>query len=129
MLKLADRRLPIDVDTGDRRALKQRILVVELDDRPGHARFAARAGHIDLLPADVLEARLPLVPAEIRARGHRTDFLDDVLTDVGDEHAAIVRIPREALRIADAVGVDLAERAALADKRVRLRLDYDAERP
>ena len=77
---------------------------------PGSPRWLSR---LTPRPCE-LEARLPLVPAEIRAGRHQADLLDEVLADVGDEHLAGLRVPREALRIADAERVDLAERVALA---------------
>src|SRR5205823_2555077 len=49
------------------------------------------------------------------------DLLDDVLADLGDEEPAVFRIPAEALRISEAVQVDLAERARFADERIRRR--------
>ena len=42
--------------------------------------------------------------------GHECHLLDDVLPDVGEEHVAVRRIPGETLRVAHAVGVDLAKR-------------------
>src|SRR5262245_15380626 len=65
---------------------------------------------IDMRPVDEPEARLPMVPSEVGARRDDVHFLHDVLPDLGEEQAAVLRIPPEALRIPKSVGVDLTHR-------------------
>ena len=70
------------------------------------------------------EARGPLedAPAEVRPRSlagtDEVDLLDLVLPDVADRQVPRRAVEREAPRVAQAVGVDLAARALAADERV-----------
>src|SRR3954454_20479826 len=66
------------------------------------------------------ERSLAQAPAEVAARDDFVDLLDVVLADVTDPQAART-VEGRAERVAEAVGVDLAERAGLADERVVAR--------
>src|SRR5262245_52853539 len=112
--QLLDRRLPVHRAHRHRRLrLKEWIRLSVLDDRKRDFRVAARVRALDALPAEILEAALPDVPSEVAPGGNQVDFLDDVLADVGEEHVAVLRIPREALRVAQAVSVDFSERVRI----------------
>ena len=102
-----------DAHRNRRLRLQQRIELAVFDDGKRHLRIAARVFKADRLPADEAVAAFPLVPPEIRPLRHLAHLLDDVLPDIGDEEIAVTRIPREALRIAQADGVDLVERVGI----------------
>jgi hypothetical protein len=81
----------------------------------------ALVGELDAGSADEAEAALPFVPSQVGPGGHGTDLLNDVLSDVGDEHVAVLRIPREALRITQTQRIDLGERCGIFGERVARR--------
>ena len=116
--------MPVHISHRHRRAvLQQRIELRELDDRIGHLRIAARGFEAHFGTVDEPVAAFPHSPAEVRALGNRRHFLVDTLADVGHVHRPRLRVPREALRIARAVRVDLAERVRIVvvHERVVLR--------
>src|SRR4029077_11812384 len=67
----------------------------------------------------VLEPPPQYIPAVVAPRRDLIDFLVDVLANLRLEHVAVLRIPREPLRIAMAVRVDLAERIGILRERIR----------
>ena len=69
-----------------------------------------RIGETHLPPADEPVAALPVVPPQVGATGDETDFFDDVLTDVSEEHVAGRGVPAETLGIANPVGINLRQR-------------------
>ena len=116
--------MPIHVAHRDRRAvLQQRIELRELDDGIRHLRIAARGVQAHFGPVHEPEAAFPDAPAEVRAFGYGRHLFGNPLADVGHVHRAGLRVPRESLRIARAVRVDLAERVRIVvvHERVVLR--------
>jgi hypothetical protein len=73
----------------------------------------------------VLEIALALHPAVVAAVADDVDLFDVIHADVADVHRAVGRVPREPMRIAEAVRVDLAERLRIA---VRLELVVGRDR-
>ena len=65
--------------------------------------------------------RQPKFAPRARALLDEVDLLDLVLADVADDEVAVGAVEREAPRVAQAVGVDLAARARAPDERVRRR--------
>src|SRR4051794_15842874 len=59
------------------------------------------------------------VPAARAARAREVDLLHRVLADVADRQVAGAAVEREAPRVAEPVGVDLAARAGAPRERVR----------
>ena len=117
--QLRHRLVAIGIDAGGGgEPLEDRVGVVELGDGVHHLRVAALilGAHFAV---EVLEAAFPHVPAVVAAGDDLVDLLVDVLADLRLEHVAVLRIPREPLRVAVAVGVDLAERVGVLDERVR----------
>ena len=113
--KLRDRTVAVDDHAGGGgAALQQRVELAVLDHRVVEAGLSAGVDQADGPAAEEAEAPFPVVPAEVGAGGDQAHLLDDVLSDVGDEQVAVADVPREALRIADPVGVDLPERIGVA---------------
>ncbi len=105
-------RIAHDVAAGDRLAAG----AVVLEDRRDVARGGARR-----VRAVVERAALEALPAEVGGAALRrgvVDLLGVVLADVADEQVAGRAVEREAKRVAQAVGVDLAARVAAAGERV-----------
>ena len=89
------------------------------DDRADRARARtrrARSARVALERRASRSSRPLPAPA-----AHEVDLLDLVLADVADREVAGAAVEREAPRVAQAVGVDLAARAGAADERVRAR--------
>ena len=101
----------VDHDTGRGRApLQQGVQLSVLGDRIRESGLASRIDQADLPSADEPVAALPVVPPQIGATGDETDFFDDVLTDVSEEHVAGRGVPAETLGIANPVGINLRQR-------------------
>src|SRR5215831_12058467 len=64
-------------------------------------------------PPTVLPDSFALHPAVVLAIAYDVDLLDVIHTDVGSKHGPIC-IPREPVSVAEAVGVDFAERFRIA---------------
>ena len=87
--------------------------------------ISVSSGHV----IAALENSLSLHPAVVVALANDVDLLDIGITDVGNEQRAVAWIPRQPVRVAEAVCVDLTERlritvgSELVDRRNRIVAD------
>src|SRR5258706_7371625 len=92
-----------------------------LNDRKRHLGVTARIVKTDAFAAEIPVTGFPLVPSEIRAGRDRTDLFHGILPDIGHEHGAGLAVPEKSLCIADAIGVNFAERVLVFDERIARR--------
>src|SRR6202007_247030 len=102
-----------DIAAGDRAP----AVAVALGD---NGELRAGGGLVEVAPP-----ALPGAPAEVRAArralAREVDLLDRVLPDVADDEVVGDAVEREAPRVAQAVGIDLGQRAGAVDEGVARR--------
>src|SRR5262249_42848683 len=106
---------------GCRTGPEQGVLLIVLHNGKRDFGIRARSSHVNgTRPPNESKAALPDIPTQIRAGSDRADLLNRILADIGHKHVAVFRIPENALRIADSIGVDFPKRVGIAVVRKRI---------